>query len=107
MKITKSANRAVGVIDAVETEIQPKPPENSSESTIHLQHHESSVTVEKRPEFDDPSIDNSQKTQDLRNRGGRSANLTTGDDQQQMRDSLPTPRQVPSSHRDRPNLQDD
>nr|CUU99792.1 hypothetical transcript [Hymenolepis microstoma] len=64
MKITKSANRAVGVIDAVETEIQPKPPENSSESTIHLQHHESSVTVEKRPEFDDPSIDNSQKTQE-------------------------------------------
>nr|CDS27825.1 hypothetical protein HmN_000178300 [Hymenolepis microstoma] len=49
---------------AVKMEAQPKPPENSSESTIHLQHHESSVTVEKRPEFDHPSIDNSQKTQE-------------------------------------------
>nr|CDS26543.1 tumor suppressor p53 binding protein 1 [Hymenolepis microstoma] len=139
LKMAKSANRAVAVIDAVETESQPKPPENSSESVIHLQHQESSVTVEKHPEFDDPSIDSSQKTQEPgtnnlsfqnevqmavsnmsehilrsspRNRGGRSANLTTGDNQQQMRDSrsvynLRTPRQVSSSHRDRPYSQDD
>nr|CDS31582.1 hypothetical protein HmN_000980800 [Hymenolepis microstoma] len=123
LKIVLQHHLLTGVIDAVETEIQPKPPENSSESTIDLQHQESSVTVEKRPEFDDPSIDNSQKTQEpgtticllkmnLRNRGGRSANLMRDDNQQQMRDSLnlynlPTPCQVPSSHRDRPNLEDD
>nr|CUU99610.1 hypothetical transcript [Hymenolepis microstoma] len=97
------------------------------------------ATVERRPEVDNPSIDNSQKAQDpgtnnlsfqnevqmtvqntpeptlrssLRNREGRSASLTTDDDQQQMRDSLKvynmrTPRQVPSSHHDRPNSQDD
>nr|CUU99926.1 hypothetical transcript [Hymenolepis microstoma] len=108
-------------------------------SLLSIYNTKSSVTVEKCPEFDDPSIDNSQKTLEpgtnnlssqnevqmpvqttpeptlrssLRNRGGRSANLMTGDNQQQMRDSLnvynlPTPRQFPSSPGHRLNSQDD
>ncbi|VDN98316.1 unnamed protein product [Rodentolepis nana] len=127
MRMAKSANREA--VDAVEMESQPKP-ESSAESVIRLQHQGASVNFEKRSEVNDPSIDSSQEIREpgtnslpsqnevqisvpntpkpslrsiLRNRGGKSANLTPDANQQQMGgDSLNayklrTPRQVSSS----------